>query len=457
MSIFTSVGLFGSDATPQAVTELQTGFSIVSILRGLFGLALLLALGFVLSKNRKAINWRAIFYALIIQFGIALLVLNLPFMQYFFEFLGKVFIKILQSSNAGSEFLFRGLGTGEVHEGMINFAFKILPTIIFFSALTSVLFYYGIIQAVVRFMAWLLSKALKLSGSESLAATSNIFLGQTEAPFLIKEYLPKMNLSELMLVMVAGMATIAGGVMAIYIGLLGGADPASQVLFAKHLITASVMAAPGAVVAAKILVPQTEPIESEIKVTKEQVGTNILDAIANGTSQGLKLAVNVAAMLLVFLAFIYLLNFILLKVGDWTSINDFINTQTKGRYDQLSLQFMLGIVFAPLVWLLGVPTADMAVVGQLFGEKIIMNEMVAFVSMRDLIELSAFKDQKSIVMITYMLCGFANFASVGIQIGGIGAIAPNQRTNLAKLGFRALVGGAIASLLSATMIGMFIK
>ena len=457
LSLGASVNVFGSDATPQAVQQIQTGFSIVSIVRGLLGLALLLALGFVLSKNRRAIKWRAIFYALIIQFGIALMVLNLPFMQIFFEFLGKVFIKILQSSNAGSEFLFRGLGTGEVHEGMINFAFRILPTIIFFSALTSVLFYYGIIQVVVRFMAWLLSKALNLSGSESLAATSNIFLGQTEAPFLIKEYLPKMNLSELMLVMVAGMATIAGGVMAIYIGLLGGADPASQVLFAKHLITASVMAAPGAVVASKILVPQTDPIESEVKVTKEQVGTNILDAIANGTGQGLKLAVNVAAMLLVFLAFIYLINFILLKIGGWTNINDFIMVQTSGRYDQLSLQFILGIIFAPLVWLLGVPTADMAVVGQLFGEKIILNEMVAYVSLKDLININSFHDQKSIIMITYMLCGFANFSSIGIQIGGIGALAPNQRTNLAKLGFRALVGGAMASLISATMIGMFIK
>lgn len=452
-----TLSAFADNSTPVAVQELQTGFSLISVLRGLFGLALLLAMGFVLSKNRRSINWRAIFYALLIQFAIAMMVLNLPFIQVFFEYLGKVFIKILDSSNAGSEFLFKGLSTGKVADGMINFAFRILPTIIFFSALTSVLFYYGIIQAVVRFMAWLLSKALKLSGSESLAATSNIFLGQTEAPFLIKEYLPKMNLSELMLVMVAGMATIAGGVMAIYIGLLGGTDPASQVLFAKHLITASVMAAPGAVVAAKLLVPQTEPIESEIKVTKEQVGTNILDAIANGTGQGLRLAVNVAAMLLVFLAFIYLINFILQVIGGWTTLNDVISARSGGRYDSLSLQFILGIVFAPLVWLLGVPTADMALVGQLFGEKIILNEMVAYVSLKELINLNSFQDQKSIIMVTYMLCGFANFASVGIQIGGIGAIAPNQRTNLAKLGFRALVGGAMASLISAAMIGIFIK
>jgi CNT family concentrative nucleoside transporter len=339
---------------------------------------------------------------------------------------------------------------------MINFVFWVLPTIIFFSAITSILFYYGIIQKVVYGLAWLLKKALRISGAESLSATANIFLGQTESPLLIKEYLKKMNKSEIMLVMTGGMATIAGGVLAIYIGMLGGTDPESQLLFAKHLITASVMAAPGAVVAAKLLVPQTEAIESEIRITKESIGSNVLDAISNGTQQGIKLLVNVAAMLLVFIALIALLNFVLIKVGDWTSLNGVIIAATNGMYDGLSMQFVLGYAMAPLTWAMGVSPEDMTLVGQLFGEKIILNELIAYKSLKDLIVLDAFTNEKSMIMATYMLCGFANFSSIGIQIGGIGALAPNRRVMLSQLGIRAMIGGALASLFSATMVGIIL-
>jgi concentrative nucleoside transporter, CNT family len=439
---------------PENLVNEHSGFTLVTFLRGLLGIAVLIFVAYLFSSNRKAIQWRVVGIGLLVQIMIAVAVLKVPFVQYFFEFAGKLFIKILDSSNAGSDFLFKSFVTNSVEVGLLNFAFRILPTIIFFSALTSVLFYYGIIQKVVYGMAWLLTKALKISGAESLSAASNIFLGQTEAPLLIKEYLSKMNKSEIMLVMVGGMATIAGGVLAIYIGLLGGTDPAGKLLFAKHLITASVMAAPGGVIAAKLLVPQTEPIKSEIVVTRDKIGSNILEAISNGTGQGLRLAANVAAMLIVFIAFIYLINFILMKVGVWTNLNTTIAGVTHGQYKDLSLQFILGYTLAPLMWLLGANVKDITFVGQLFGEKIILNEMVAYISLKDLMNAHVFFDQKSIIMATYMLCGFANFSSVGIQLGGIGALAPNQRTTLSKLGFKALVGGALASLLSATMVGM---
>ena len=432
------------------------GFSFHSILRGILGLSLLLGLGYLASSRRRAIAWKVIGTGLAVQFIIAIIALKVPFFQYIIEFLGKVFLKILDFTQEGTSFLLSSLISGEVESPLINFAFWILPTIIFLSAITSILFYYGIIQKLGYGMAWLLKKALGISGAESLSATANIFLGQTESPLLIKEYLKKMNRSEIMLVMTGGMATIAGGVLAIYIGMLGGNDPESQLLFAKHLITASVMAAPGAVVAAKLLVPQTEAIESEISITKDSIGSNLLDAISNGTQQGIKLAINVAAMLLVFIALIALVNFSLMKIGDWTNLNEMIVAITGGQYDGLSMQFILGYSLAPLTWAIGVSPEDMALVGQLFGEKIILNELIAYKSMRDLIVVEAFAHEKSMIMATYILCGFANFASIGILIGGIGALAPNRRVMLSQLGLRAMVGGALASLFSATMVGMIL-
>jgi concentrative nucleoside transporter, CNT family len=440
----------------QAIAHAGNGFTLISFLRGILGLVVLLGICYLFSVNRKAISWRVVIFGLLFQVVLAITVLKVPAIQQIIEFIAKIFIKILDSSNAGSAFLFKSLVTNKVEIGLITFAFQILPTIIFFSALTSVLFYYGIIQKVVYGMAWLLTKVLRISGAEGLVASSNVFLGQTEAPFLIKEYLPKMNRSEIMLVMVAGMATMAGGVLAIYIGLLGGDDPVGKMLFAKHLITASVMAAPAAVVTSKMLVPQTEPIESDIKITKDRIGDNILDAIANGTGSGLRLAVNVAAMLIAFIALIYFINFTLGKIGDWTHLNTMIASLTGSIYTKLSLQFLLGYTLAPLTWLMGVSSHDMTLVGQLLGEKIILNEMIGYASLKELITAGAFYDQKSIILAVYVLCGFANFSSVGIQIGGIGAIAPNQRKTLSNLGFRALLGGGMTALVSATLVAMIL-
>jgi CNT family concentrative nucleoside transporter len=305
-------------------------------------------------------------------------------------------------------------------------------------------------------MAWAMVRLMNLSGAESLSVAGNIFLGQTEAPLMIKAYLPKMNKSEIMLVMLGGMATLAGGVLAVYISFLGGDDPVQRLLFAKHLLAASVMAAPGAIVVAKILVPQTESIDKTLDVGKEQIGSNVLDAISNGTTEGLKLAVNVAAMLLVFIAFIAMFNHISIWIGNALSLNNTIAQWSGGRYNELSLQFMLGYLFAPIMWLIGVSGPDITLIGRLLGEKVIMTEFIGYVSLSELKSINAFSDPKSIIMATYMLCGFANFASIGIQIGGIGSLAPNQRVLLSNLGLRALLGGTLASLLSATIIGMLI-
>lgn len=436
------------------VVEPLPEFSFEKIARGILGLIALIFIAWIFSANRKAISWKVVFIGLAIQVILAFSVLQLPPVQFFFEFVGKLFIKVLDSTRVGSEFLLGGLMNVE-HYGFI-FAFQILPTIIFFSALTSVFFYLGVIQKIVHGLAWVMTKAMKLSGAESLSVAGNIFLGQTESPLLIKAYLPSMNKSEILLVMIGGMATLAGGVLAAYIGFLGGTDPVQKLIFAKHLLTASVMAAPGAVVVAKILYPQTENINKDIVVDKQKIGGNVLDAMANGTTEGLKLAVNVAGMLLVFIAFMALVNFIFLKIGDWSNLNPLISNVTDGRFDSFSLQFILGYLFAPLMWVIGVPAADTILVGQLLGEKVIINEFIGYTSLSSLMQSGSFVSIKSIIMATYMLCGFANFGSIGIQIGGIGSLAPNQRTLLSKFGFRALLGGTLASLFSATIVGMIL-
>jgi len=430
----------------------QTNLTFISFFRGLIGMAALLFIGWVFSQNRKAIDWKVVGIGLLIQISLAAGVLYVPFIQNFFEFFGKVFVKILDFTRDGSGFLLGDLLNTKTF-GYI-FAFQILPTIIFFSALTSLLFYLGIIQKVVFALAWLLTKALRISGAESLSVAGNIFLGQTEAPLLIKEYLDKMNRSEIFLVMTGGMATLAGGVLAAYIGFLGGEDPVQRLLFAKHLLSASVMAAPGAVVIAKILVPQSEPIESNVVITKEKVGADVLDAISNGTTQGIKLAVNVAGMLLVFIAFMAFMNYILDGfIGRYTGLNSWVNSISDGQYKGFNLQFILGYLFSPLMWLIGVCKEDMTLVGRLMGEKVIINEFIGYSSLAELKASGAFLQMKSIIMATYMLCGFANFSSIGIQIGGIGSLAPNRRVWLSKFGLRALLAGSIASLMSATIIG----
>jgi len=443
-------------ANSPSVVSTGSGFGLESLFRGILGMAFIMFLAWLFSTNRKAISWRVVITGLLIQLILALGILYIPFVQSIFDVLGKVFVKILGFSDAGATFLFKSFSAGEIEEPLLNFAVTILPTIIFFSGLTSILFYFGIIQKVVYWLAKGMTKLLKISGAESLSVAGNIFLGQTESPLMIKAYLEKMNRSEIMLVMAGGMATLAGGVLAVYIKVLGGGDPAQELIYAKHLLAASIMAAPGVIIISKMLVPQTEKISKEVEVPKEKIGKNVLDAISNGTTEGIKLAVNVAGMLLVFIALIAMMNFILLKIGDWTTLNTVIAEATSGQYNELSLEFILGYIFAPLMWVLGVASEDIDLVGRVLGEKIIMTEFIGYVSLGDLKTAGAFMHDKSIIMATYVLCGFANFASIGIQIGGIGALAPGKRVMLSQLGMRALLAGTLASLLSATVIGMIL-
>ena len=432
------------------------GFSINSLWRGVLGMITLLFVAFLFSSNRKAIKWKTVGIGISFQLLIAIGVLRVPFIQAGFEFVGGIFVSVLDYTRAGSKFLFEGLVVDMDTFGFI-FAFQVLPTIIFFSALTSVLFYLGIIQKVVKFMAMLLTKSLGISGAESLSVAGNIFLGQTEAPLLIKAYLEKMNKSEMLLVMIGGMATVAGAVLAAYIGFLGGDDPVLRLMYAKHLLAASVMAAPGAIVISKILYPQTEAINTDVQVSSEKIGSNILDAIANGTTEGLRLAVNVGAMLLVFVAFIAMINGIFGWLGDVTNFNIWMAANTP--YPKFSLEAVLGTIFAPLMWLIGVAKEDMMLMGQLLGIKLAASEFVGYIQLAELKNVANathLSYQKSIIMATYMLCGFANFASIGIQIGGIGSLAPGQRKTLSEFGMKALIGGSIASLISATIAGMII-
>lgn len=428
--------------------------TFTSLYKGAIGMVSLIAIAWLFSNNRKAIDWKLVGKGLLIQLIFALLVLKVDFVAFGFEVASKAFTKVIGFTQQGTLFLFKNFDSGYIESSLVNFVIMVLPTVIFFSALTSLLYYWGILQKVVYGFAWVMKKAMRLSGAESLAAAGNIFLGQTEAPLLVKPYLGKMTDSELMCLMSGGMATIAGGVLAAYIGFLGGTDEAQQIYFAKHLLAASVMSAPAAVVAAKMLVPQTEKVNEKLEITKEKIGANALEAIANGTTDGIKLAVNVAGMLLVFIALMAMGNYILFKIGDWTALNPIIANNTE--YDGLTFQFLLGYLFAPLTWLMGVCKEDMVLVGQLLGEKTILNEFVAYVSLGELKNAGMFVEEKSIIMSTYILCGFANVASIGIQIGGIGALAPNKKATLAKYGFQALIGGTLASLFTAVIVGMLI-
>ena len=432
--------------------------SFVSIFRGIIGIAVVILIAFLFSEKKSKIPWKIVGIGLLFQIVLAFLILNpfgVSFLEYFrlgFQLLGKMFVAILDFSKAGADFLFGSFLDTEKH-GFL-FAFQVLPTIIFFSALTSLLFYLGVIQKIVYYFALIMTKVLNLSGAESLSVAGNIFLGQTESPLMIKAYLAKMSRSELLLVMTGGMATLAGGVLAAYIAFLGGDDPIERLIFAKHLLAASFMAAPGAVIISKILIPQTQEIDSNVEVSKEKIGSNVLDAISNGTVEGLKLAVNVASMLLVFIAFLAMGNFILLKIGSFTGLNSLIYDFSNGQFSELSLQVILGYIFAPLMWLLGVCSEDITIVGRLIGEKLIMTEFIGYISLGDLKSAGSFTQEKSITMATYMLCGFANFASIGIQIGGIGSLAPSKRKLLSELGMKALLAGTLASLLSAPIVGM---
>ena len=438
-------------------TELipSAGLEIQGIIRGLLGIVVLFTIAVACSSNRKKIPWKTVGIGLLIQLTLAIGILRVGWVQQIFEGIGKLFVSILDFTNAGSIFLFGDLMNADSY-GFI-FVFQILPTIVFFASLTSLLFYLGIIQVVVKFLALALTKVLKISGAESLSVIGNIFLGQTEAPLMIKAYLERMTKSEILLVMIGGMATVAGGVLAAYIGFLGGDDPMMRLEFAKHLLAASVMAAPGAIVIAKILYPQTQKINNEVSVSMQNIGSNALDAISNGTVEGIKLATTIGGMLLVFVAFIAMFNGVLGWIGDWTTLNDWFAANT--IYDSFSLESILGIIFAPLMWIMGVPTPDIMPMGQLLGVKLAASEFVGYIQLAELkdpMNIVHLQYQKSIIMATYMLCGFANFASIGIQIGGIGSLAPSQRKVLSQFGIRALIGGTLASLISAVIAGAII-
>ena len=443
------------DTITQTEVIPSAGLEIQGIMRGLLGIVVLLTIAVACSSNRKKIPWKTVGIGLLIQLTLAIGILRVGWVQQIFEGIGKLFVSILDFTNSGSIFLFGDLMNADSY-GFI-FVFQILPTIVFFASLTSLLFYLGIIQVVVKFLALALTKVLKISGAESLSVIGNIFLGQTEAPLMIKAYLERMTKSEILLVMIGGMATVAGGVLAAYIGFLGGDDPMMRLEFAKHLLAASVMAAPGAIVIAKILYPQTEKIKNEVSVSMQNIGSNALDAISNGTVEGIKLATTIGGMLLVFVAFIAMFNGVLGWIGDWTTLNDWFAANT--IYDSFSLESILGIIFAPLMWIMGVPTPDIMPMGQLLGLKLAASEFVGYIQLAELkdpMNIVHLQYQKSIIIATYMLCGFANFASIGIQIGGIGSLAPSQRKVLSQFGIRALIGGTLASLISAVIAGAII-
>ncbi len=433
----------------------NSGLTLSSLLRGLLGILALLFLAYLFSKNKKEIAWKTVGLALLVQVIIAAGVLKIDWVKGVFETLGGFFINVLKYTGEGVKMLLGDLG--DVNQYGFIFLFQALPVIIFFSALTSILYYFGIIQKVVGFLAWGLTKLLKISGPESLSVAGNIFLGQTEAPLMIKGYLEKMNRSELFLVMVGGMATVAGSVLGAYIGFLGGNDPVQRLEFAKSLLAASVMAAPGSVAIAKIIYPQTEEIQPDIKISSSKIGSNFLSAISIGTGEGIKMAVNVGAMLLVFFALIAMMSGMLSSIGGVIGLNAWIAENT--IYSTFSIEFILGYLFAPLMWLIGVAKEDMALMGQLIGIKLVASEFVGYtqlVSLKDSASAIHLTYQKSVVMATYMLCGFANFASIGIQVGGIGIIAPKIRKTLTELGFKAMIAGTLVSLMSATIAGIIL-
>ena len=433
----------------------NSGMSLESFFRGISGIFILLLFAYLLSNNKSKIQWKTVFIGLSLQILIAISVLKISIIKSIFETIGIFFVKLLEYTGSGIEMLFGELADTSKY-GFI-FVFQALPIIIFFSALTSILYYFNIIQKIVKLFAVVLTKLLNISGSESLSVAGNIFLGQTEAPLLIKGYLNKMNRSEIFLVMVGGMATVAGSVLGAYIGFLGGDDPILKLEFAKSLLAASVMAAPGAIVISKIIYPQTENIVSEIDVSNVSIGDNFLSSISAGTSEGIKMAVNVGAMLLVFLALIAMINGGLSGFGNLFGINSWIENNT--IYDSFSIEFLLGYLFAPLMWLIGVAKEDITIMGQLLGIKLVASEFVGYTQLVDLKNINSnihFTYQKSVIMATYMLCGFANFASIGIQIGGIGIIAPKRRKMLTELGLKAMIAGTIVSLISASIAGIII-
>jgi CNT family concentrative nucleoside transporter len=423
-------------------------------LRGLLGLLFIIGVAFLLSRDRKNINWRLVAIGMMFQIIIGLAIAKVGFVRYIFEFVSEKFVLFLGFAREGSKFVFGSLATDTSNTGFI-FAFQALPTVIFFSAVTAGLYYLGILQKIVFGFAWLMTKTMRLSGSESLSAAANIFMGQTEAPLLVRPFIAKMTKSELFCLMVGGMATIAGSVLATYVGLLGGGSLEEKTLFATYLLCASIMNAPAAIVLSKMFYPQDEPdkIDTQLKVNKEQIGVNLIDAVASGAADGLKLALNIGGMLIAFIAIIYAVNWVLVDfVGAITGLNEFVVSSTNGAFKGFSLQYILGQVFRVFAFAMGVEWSQTLQVGSLLGQKMVINEFVAYVDLSQM-KVAGVLDEKSIRIATYALCGFANFSSIAIQIGGIGGMAPGRQGDLSKLGFKAMLAASLATMMTATIAG----
>ncbi|TNJ33721.1 NupC/NupG family nucleoside CNT transporter [Arenimonas terrae] len=423
---------------------------ISSILFGLFGLAVLIGIAWLFSSNKRSVDWRLVITGISLQIGFAALVLLVPGGKDVFDALGDGFVKILGFVGAGSNFIFGGLMDTSKY-GFI-FAFQVLPTIIFFAALMGVLYHLGVMQFIVRVMAWAITKVMRVSGAETTSVCASVFIGQTEAPLTVRPYIPKMTESELITMMIGGMAHIAGGVLAAYVGMLGGGDPVASAYYAKHLLAASIMAAPATLVIAKLLIPETgNPLtRGTVKMEVEKTTSNVIDAAAAGAADGLRLALNIGAMLLAFIALIALLNWPLTWVGEVTGLAEWLGRPT-------DMATLLGYLLAPIAWVIGVPWADATTVGGLIGQKIVLNEFVAYLQLAEIVNGNVegvVLSEKGKLIATYALCGFANFSSIAIQIGGIGGLAPERRQDLAKFGLRAVLGGTLATFMTATIAGV---
>lgn len=420
---------------------------ISSIAFGLFGLAVLISVALAFSNNRSSVDWRQILAGVGLQITFAVIVIIVPGGREFFDAISRVFVKIVDFALIGGQFIFGDLSNAE--EFGFIFAFQVLPTIIFFASLMGVLYHIGLMQKIVQGMAWVMLKVLRVSGSESLAVAANVFIGQTEAPLVVRPYIAKMTESELFTMMVGGMATIAGAVLAAYIAMLGGTDEAARLFYARHLLAASVMAAPATIVIAKLLRPETEEslTKGTVHLEVEKTATNVIEAAANGAADGVKLSLNVAGMLLAFFALITMINYPLEWIGQVTGIEALTG-------ETLSLSLILGYILSPLAWIIGVPWSEAVVVGGLIGEKIVINEFVAYLHLGQIRDTLS---THSVLISTYALCGFANFSSIAIQLGGIGGLAPNRRSDIARLGLRAVLGGTLATMMTATIAGVLTK
>ncbi|AYB33287.1 NupC/NupG family nucleoside CNT transporter [Chryseolinea soli] len=428
-------------------------------LRALGGLVFIVGVAYLFSTNRKAVDWRLVAAGIALQVVFGLLIAKVDAVQSGFEYVSEKFIVFLSFAQKGAAFLYGDLSKnsdavqGVRHNLGFLFAFQTLPTIIFFSAVTAGLYHLGVLQKIVYVFAWVMTRTMRMSGAESLSVAGDVFMGQTEAPLLVRPFIPGMTQSELHCLMVGGMATIAGSVFGAYVSFLGGSDPAEQTKFATYLLTASIMSAPASVVMAKLFLPETEPIDKELKLTKDHVGVNLIDSIAIGASDGLKLALNVGAMLLAFIAVIYAVNWILVGlIGHYTGLNEFVVTSTNGTFDGFSLQYILGQVFRVFAFCIGVEWHDTLAVGSLLGQKMVINEFVAYSDL-GVMKTAGVLSEKSILISTYALCGFANFSSIAIQIGGTGGMAPSRQADISRLGLRAMIAATLATMMTATIAG----